>query len=98
MPVEDRNTPIAPPVVRKITMADGFPVGILHLDEILKEVTELDLADSGAIRKELLMRVKKSNYVPQRAEPEYEAALFHEYQSKLGLVKNEPRTEKPGGK
>jgi len=84
---------------RKVTLPDGFQVGILNLDNILKEVVELKLADTATIKRELLERVKKDNFVASGAEYDYSTALFHEYQRKIGLVKDVPQTEAkhPGG-
>ena len=73
---------ITPP--RKITLPDGFRVGIVNLDVILKEVVDLELTDAEAIKAELLARVKDSNYVAREAESEYSAALFEEYRIKIG--------------
>ena len=69
---------------KKITLPDGFRVGIINLDNILKEVADLKLADSRAIKSELLLRVKQCNFVASAAENEYALALFEEYQSKFG--------------
>jgi hypothetical protein len=93
-----QNVAQGPPVIKKITMPDGFQVGIINLDNILSEIIGLNVTDAETIKKELLNRVKVFNYVPQKAEHEYEADLYHEYQRKLGLIKDEERVEKPGGK
>jgi len=69
--------------IRKITLPDGLQVGILNLDMILQEVSELNLSDNQSIGKELIDRVKESNYVAKSAEKEYVSALIHEYQKKF---------------
>ena len=79
--------------IKKLTLPDGFRAGILNLDNILKEVVELSLTDSEVIKLELLERVKSCNYVPSSAESEYSAALFLEYQRKIGAVKDREKTE-----
>jgi hypothetical protein len=82
--------------IRKLTLPDGFRVGILNLDSILKAVSDLKLPDSMAIRTELLKRVKTCNYVASGAENEYAEALFREYQRKYGepaAAKDLPKTE-----
>ncbi len=70
-------------VIKKLTLPDGSRVGIINLDNILKEVAELKLTDTKTIKEELLKRVKQHNYVPRSAEQEYEAGLFEEYQQKF---------------
>ena len=66
-------------MTRKITLDDGFQVGILNLESILKEVADLKLVDAKAIEGELLKRVKIHNYVPSSADDDYSRALFEEY-------------------
>ncbi len=79
---------------KKLTLPDGFRVGIMNLDNILKEVADLKLTDAQTIKTELLERVKTCNYVASSAENEYSVALFQEYQRKLGG----PGAAKDGGK
>ncbi|MFC1991639.1 hypothetical protein ACFLVC_02810 [Chloroflexota bacterium] len=66
--------------IKKLTLPDGFRVGISNLDNILKEVTKLKLTDIKTIKTELLERVKTYNYVASSAENEYSTALYREYQ------------------
>ena len=81
--------------IRKLALSDGFRVGILNLDSILREVAGLTLTDDKAIRKELLERVKTCNYVARGAENEYSKALYREYQRKFEPDKfKEERTER----
>ena len=70
--------------VKKLTLPDGFRVGISNLDNILKEVADLKLTDAKTIEIELLKRVKTCNYVAPSAENEYATALFQEYNRKWG--------------
>jgi hypothetical protein len=90
-------------IVKKLTLPDGFRVGIMNLDNILREVANLNLNDNQIIKNELLERVKECNYVASSAEKEYMAALFREYQRKWGQsgdIKEgfDPQTGKiPGG-
>jgi hypothetical protein len=81
-------------IIKKLTLPDGFRVGILNLDNILKEVAELKLTDTQTIKTELLNRTKNSNYLPSSAEDEYSAALYQEYQRKFGSS-GEGKDEKP---
>ena len=89
-PIHDAD---ASRMIKKLTLPDGFRAGILNLDNILKEVVELNLTDSEAIKLELLKRVKSCNYVPSSAESEYSSALFLEYQRKIGVVKDRDKAE-----
>jgi hypothetical protein len=70
-------------MTKKLTLPDGFQVGILNLESILKEVAELKLSNAEAIKRELLERVKAHNYVVSSAEHEYSVALFREYRRQL---------------
>jgi len=72
---------------KQLTLPDGFQVGIINLDTILKEVAELKLTDAEAIKKELLKRVKTYNYVASGAKYDYSATLFREYKRQLGESK-----------
>ncbi len=92
---EKKPRPDAAPAmsIKKMTLLDGSRVGIMNLENILKEVAELKLTDAQAIRAELLKRVKVYNYVPPGAENEYSAALYQEYQRKTGAIKNTGETE-----
>ena len=69
--------------INKLTLPDGFRVGIVNLDNILKEVADLKLLDAKAIKSELLKRAEVQNYVPSSAKAEYATALFQEYQKKF---------------
>ena len=69
---------------KQLTLSDGFQVGILNLESILKEVADLKLVDAEAIEVELLKRVKICNYVASGAETDYSWALFQEYRRQFG--------------
>lgn len=71
-------------MVKKLTLPDGFQVGILNLESILKEVADLKLADDEAIKKELLQRVKIYNYVALAADNDYSETLLKEYKRQYG--------------
>ena len=71
-------------MVKKLVLPGGFEVGIVNLENILKEVADLKLVDDEAIKKELLQRVKIYNYVPPAADNEYSEALLKEYQRQCG--------------
>ena len=71
-------------MIKKLALPGGFQVGIANLENILKEVADLRLADDEAIKKELLQRVKIYNYLAPGAGNEYSEALFNEYQRQYG--------------
>jgi len=66
-------------MVKKLTLSNGFQVGISNLENIVKEVADLKLADNEAIKEELLQRVKIYNYVAPAADDDYAEALLKEY-------------------
>jgi hypothetical protein len=67
----------------------GGEVGIVNLEDILREVADLKLADDNAIKKELLKRVKIYNYVPPAADNEYSEALLKEYERQCAEIQRE---------
>lgn len=69
--------------IKKLTLPDGSRVGIVNLDNILREVADLKLSDAKTIKEELLKRADAKNYIPSGAKKEYAAALFREYQRKF---------------
>ncbi len=69
---------------RRLSFPDGSQVGIIRLDACLKEVADLKLVDSAAIKEQLLRKVALYNYISSGAEAEYATALFNEYQRKFG--------------
>ncbi len=70
-------------MIKKLALPGG-EVGIVNLDNILKEVADLKLADDATIKKELLKRAKIYNYVAPSAEADYSKALLSEYENLLG--------------
>jgi len=78
--INDKNINI---VIKKITLPDGFKVGIKNLDGILEEVGILKLINMKAIKTGLVERAKVYNYIAPTAENEYAVALYREYQKKF---------------
>lgn len=72
-------------MIKKLTLPGGFHVGIVNLESILKEVTDLKLVDDETVRKELLKRVKIYNYVAPGAEADYSKALLKEYKQQYEI-------------
>lgn len=73
-------------MVKKLTLPDGFQIGILNLENILKEIADLKLADDGTIKKELLQRGKIYNYVAPAADKDYSETLLKEYKRQYGKI------------
>jgi hypothetical protein len=71
-------------MIKKLALPSGFQVGIVNLENILKEVADLKLANDSATKKELLQRVKIYNYVAPAAEADYSEALLKEYKQQYG--------------
>ncbi len=64
--------------IRKVEIG-GIVVGLAMLDDIIDEVKEMDMSEGNEIGDELMKRIKIYNYVPQKAEAAYRAALIREY-------------------
>lgn len=69
-------------MVGRITFPDGLEVGVLNLEDILKAVAELQLADPASIKKELLERAKSCNYITASVEEKYAEALYRAYEQR----------------
>jgi hypothetical protein len=82
-----------PESVRKLTLLNGFQVGIVNLDSILGEVARLKQTDTRIIETELLKKVKACNYVPAGAERDYSSALLREYELKFKASVDKHRVE-----
>jgi hypothetical protein len=82
-----------PESVRKLTLLNGFQVGIINLYSILGEVAGLKLTDTRIIETELLKKVKACNYVPSSAENDYSSALLREYELKFEISEDKHRVE-----
>ena len=65
-----------PNALPKQIQVDGHGIAIVGLTEIINEVHKLGLTDDEKIKKELLERVKKRNWVPGAAGAKYADALF----------------------
>ena len=76
-------------MMKKLTLVDGSQVGIVNLENIVKEVANLKLIDNNAIKKELLKRVKIHNYVAPSVDNEYSEALLEEYKRQYCEIQRE---------
>ncbi|MEM0449600.1 MAG: hypothetical protein QW520_07260 [Methanomassiliicoccales archaeon] len=63
---------------KKIWVA-GANVGISNWSKVVEEVRALGLKDNEKIADELLLRVKKNDFVPRSKEGEYRKVLLEEY-------------------
>lgn len=72
---------------KQLTLPDGFQIGIINLDAILREVAEMKLTDTETIKKELIERVKAYNYVASGAEYDYSTTLLREYKRQFDKSK-----------
>jgi hypothetical protein len=75
----------------------GHRVGIVELTEILQEVASLGIHRERLLRKELLRRVKRRNYIPRLAETSYAEALLQAYRNYLGKPSKSKRKEERSG-
>ena len=62
----------------KMLWVDDGEVGVVGLDEIFKEVSQIVLLTDEKLAAELLSRFKVKNYVPSSAEKKYAEALLIE--------------------
>lgn len=67
-------------------------VGVSDLDAALAEVRRLGLTDPEQITAEILLRIRKTNYIPGGAEADYTRAVWGAYRRSLG----EDAPERPG--
>ncbi|MEW6615440.1 MAG: thioredoxin family protein [Thermodesulfobacteriota bacterium] len=67
-----------------MVIVSGQKVGMIGLKEILDDVKEKAITDQEIIKHELIERAKSKNYITEKFEGEYAAALFREYRKFLG--------------
>ena len=63
---------------------NGDRIGIIGLKEIFNDVKEKGITDQETIKHELIQRAKSKNYITEKFEGEYSAALLREYRRFLG--------------
>lgn len=62
-----------------------FQVGIIGLKEVMAELAAaMSGASDEAVAGELIQRLSRKNYIPERARPEYGRALVREFRKQLG--------------
>lgn len=63
---------------------DGRQVGVVDLEAVLAEVHALGIHDNEVLADEIMVRVRRSNYIPAAVETAYRRALWAEYRRFLG--------------
>jgi hypothetical protein len=63
----------------RLVEIDGKRVGITTLDETITEVMGLELHDDDTIAAELMVRINRTNFIPEVLQNAYSKALFAEY-------------------
>lgn len=76
--------------VRQIEIG-GMLIGIEGIDDILKEVKNSGLKDESEVKKVLLEKVERRNYIPSGREELYGQALYEEYMVYIGALKERPK-------
>jgi small redox-active disulfide protein 2 len=73
-----------------------FQVGIIGLKEALSELSaSLGTASDEEVGHTLIQKLSKTNYIPEKAKPDYARALVREFRRHLGQ-EPAPDQEKPG--
>jgi small redox-active disulfide protein 2 len=70
-----------------------FQVGIIGLKEVMADLaSSLDQALDEEVSRELIRRLSKKNYIPEKATAEYGRAFLKEFKKYLGrpVIENEP--------
>lgn len=72
----------------------GFTIGIVGLKQVLESMAgEYGEQPDHEVEKELIARLGKRNYIPDRARDEYGKAFLREFKKFLGKEAAEDRTE-----
>lgn len=70
----------------KQIILDGYHVGIVGLEEAIKDVSvRLKDASDEEIEKELIKILGKKNYIPKSARRKYGEAFLREYKKSIGI-------------
>jgi len=69
-----------PSNVKIIRIGDG-DVGVIDLEQTIREVYFLQIEDEDAVRDKLLEKIKTKNFIPAERETLYGEALLREYRS-----------------
>ena len=72
----------------------GRPIGILGFKAVLEELgPSLAQASDEQLGQDLITRLSKTNYIPEKVTAEYAKALVREFRKQLGQVVTEEKTE-----
>lgn len=70
----------------KQIVVDGHPVGILGLQEVFEDVArEHPQSPDQKIQEELMKKLSRKNYIPDKARGKYGKAFLREFKKSLGL-------------
>jgi hypothetical protein len=69
--------------MRRVKMTDigGVVTGLTMLDEICREVKDMNICGREKTAAELMKKIKIYNYVPESAYGKYQEAVLREYES-----------------
>lgn len=65
----------------RVGLTDGIEVGVYKLDEIFARVRALDIEGENVLRRELLRRVKRHNWVPEEKTDEFVEVILLAYKN-----------------
>jgi hypothetical protein len=72
----------------------GRSVGIIGFKEVMEELkTSPAQANDDLLERELVVRLSKKNYIPEKVKPEYGKALVREFKKRLGQSVSEEKIE-----
>jgi hypothetical protein len=72
----------------------GRPIGIIGFKAVLEELgPSLAQASDEQLGQDLITRLSKTNYIPEKVKAEYAEALVREFRKQLGQVVSEEKTE-----
>lgn len=72
----------------------AFQVGIIGLKKVIADLApSLANASDGEIAEELIHRLSKKNYIPEKAKSDYAQALVREFRRSLGQEVVEPSSQ-----
>ncbi|MCL4396476.1 MAG: NAC family transcription factor [Chloroflexi bacterium] len=80
-------------IVQVDLFGDGRIIGLVALNQILEQLYTLGRPPDTSVQDELLKRVAAKNYVPNKDEPIYRAALGREYANFYAKKQNQGRNE-----
>jgi hypothetical protein len=79
--MDDKLSPCAADALQQVRQIsiDGKPVGIVRLDETIREVRALGLSGEDEIRTALMQRIAEHNYIPAPAADAYARSVVAQF-------------------